>query len=458
MNRTVFKFPSPSQPMPFDGERYTSGVEGSIQREHYHRYLFALHYCVNKHVLDVASGEGYGSFLLGQVAHSVIGIDIDQKAVDFANNNYMSERVSYRRGDAARLPVKDQSVDVFVSFETIEHFANQTDFVNEIDRVLRPDGLLILSSPNREIYSEVQDYKNPFHVREMNKQEFVDLLALRFPHIRLLEQGTVRGSLILPLSGEQSDHVEGFTTRDGQLFERVPGVPGAPYFIALAARAPIPVPPQSVLHSDFYDEQIDKQFAEIEHTRQEQAEAYSQHNQQMADVEASLRAELAVLEEKASVAAGHERMMAGVEASLRAELAVLEEKVSVAAGRERTMAGVEASLRAELAELQEKVSVAAGRERTMAGVEASLRAELAELQEKVSVAAGRERTMAGVEASLRAELAELQEKVSVAAGRERTMAGVEASLRAELGALEEKVSVAAEHEANDGRGRSLVAR
>ena len=181
MDRSVFKFPSPTQPMRFSGERYTSGGEGPIQREHYHRYLFALHYCANKNVLDVASGEGYGSFLLGQVARSVIGIDIDQKAVDFANKNYISERVSYRRGDAAKLPVKDQSVDVVVSFETIEHFANQTDFINEIDRVLRPDGLLIMSSPNRELYSEAQNYKNPFHVREMNKQEFTDLLGTPVP-------------------------------------------------------------------------------------------------------------------------------------------------------------------------------------------------------------------------------------------------------------------------------------
>ena len=81
--------------MQFDGERYTSGIEGPIQREHYHRYLFALHYCEDKDVLDVASGEGYGSFLLGQAARSVSGVDVDQKAVDFANENYMSERVGF---------------------------------------------------------------------------------------------------------------------------------------------------------------------------------------------------------------------------------------------------------------------------------------------------------------------------------------------------------------------------
>ena len=111
--------------------------------------------------MDVASGEGYGSFLLGQAARSVVGVDVDQKAVDFANENYMSERVSFRRGDAVKLPIEDQSVDVVVSFETIEHFADQSGFVAEIDRVLRPDGLVIISSPDREIYSEAQNYQIP---------------------------------------------------------------------------------------------------------------------------------------------------------------------------------------------------------------------------------------------------------------------------------------------------------
>jgi glycosyltransferase involved in cell wall biosynthesis/SAM-dependent methyltransferase len=269
MMSSGFRFPSPAQPMKFDGERYTSGVEGPIQREHYHRYLFALRYCVDKAVLDVASGEGYGSFLLGQVARSVIGVDIDQTAIEFANKNYRSERVSFRRGDAAKLPVSDHSIDVVVSFETVEHFAEQAGFIAEIDRVLRPDGLVIMSSPNREIYSEAQKYDNPFHVHEMNRAEFVSLLGLRFPNIHLLEQGAVIGSIIVSVVGEGTDNIEGFTTRDGQQFQRRAGVPGAPYFIALAAHALIPEPPQSILHSDFYQEQIELRLrAEIDAQRE----------------------------------------------------------------------------------------------------------------------------------------------------------------------------------------------
>ena len=341
MNCSVFRFPSPAQPMQFDGERYTSGVEGAIQREHYHRYLFALRYCLDKNVLDVASGEGYGSFLLGQVAHSVIGVDIDQKAVDFANKNYMSDRVSYRQGDAVKLPIEDQSVDVVVSFETIEHFADQTDFVVEVDRVLKPDGIVIMSSPNREIYSEAQNYQNPFHVHEMNKQEFLDLLGLRFPHIRLLEQGAVFGSVILPLPFEQTDSVEGFTTRDGQIFQQLTGVPGAPYFIALAARGPVSLPLQSVLHSDLYLDVLHKSFAAKEQVLQEQAAV---HMELAAQREREMAAQVELAAQRERELAAHVELAAQRERELAAhvELAAQRERelaahVEVAAQRERVV-------------------------------------------------------------------------------------------------------------------------
>jgi glycosyltransferase involved in cell wall biosynthesis/SAM-dependent methyltransferase len=348
MNRSVFKFPSPAESMAFDGERYTSGIDGPIQHEHYHRYLFALRYCVNKDVLDVASGEGYGSFLLGQAANSVIGVDIDRKAVDFANRNFMSERVSYRQGDAARLPIENQSIDVVVSFETIEHFARQIEFISEIDRVLKPDGVVIMSSPNREIYSEAQNYQNPFHVHEMNKDEFTHLLHTRFPYIHLLEQGAVEGSLILSLPRDEMGEVEGFTTRDGRLYERSSGVPGAPYFIAVAARTPIPAPPHSVLHADFFRQQIEGRLAAVEHLRQEQDRAHAQHVGQMSEIEASLRSGLADqaaqleqaharleatqqrLQGQADAHARYARQMSEVESSLRASLAAYEQRIAEA--------------------------------------------------------------------------------------------------------------------------------
>jgi len=263
MSHPVFTFPTPSQPMAFDGERYTTGIEGAIQHEHYHRYLFALRWCAGRDVLDVASGEGYGSVLLGQVARSVIGVDIDQAAVDFATANYATPHVTYRQGDATRIPVPDHSVDVVVSFETIEHFADQSAFIAEIDRVLRPGGVVVISSPNRDIYTGVLGNQNPFHVHEMNQAEFEAALRQRFAHLWLLEQGPVLGSVMVPVPGMSTQGVEGFWTLNGSSFGQMGGVPGAAYLIAVASRDPLAPPPQSVLHAPNYLGQLQHRLREL---------------------------------------------------------------------------------------------------------------------------------------------------------------------------------------------------
>src|SRR5436853_461771 len=118
MNRSAFKFPMPDERLEWTGERYVSGLGGQIEHEHYHRYLFSLGFCQGKAVLDIACGEGYGSYLLGQVAASVIGVDIDRQVVAWANRHYLNERVSFRQGDATGMPIDSCSIDVVVSFET----------------------------------------------------------------------------------------------------------------------------------------------------------------------------------------------------------------------------------------------------------------------------------------------------------------------------------------------------
>lgn len=56
-------------------------VHGNIELEHLHRYLLACKAVAGKTVLDIASGEGYGSSMLAQTAHKVIGVDVSQEAV-----------------------------------------------------------------------------------------------------------------------------------------------------------------------------------------------------------------------------------------------------------------------------------------------------------------------------------------------------------------------------------------
>ena len=73
--------------MKFTGERFMPEIPSDWGIEHFHRYLFARELCAEKDILDVASGEGYGSSILAEVAHHVTGVDISEEAVTFAQKN-----------------------------------------------------------------------------------------------------------------------------------------------------------------------------------------------------------------------------------------------------------------------------------------------------------------------------------------------------------------------------------
>jgi len=231
----VLEFRAPSEAMNFTGERYVSGVEGPIQHEHHHRYLLAASYCHGKDVLDIACGEGYGSSLLSTVANSVVGIDIDPDTVAFAQRLYSHEKLRFKRGDAVAIDMPDQSLDVVVSFETIEHFAGQVEFVNEVRRVLRPNGLFIVSSPNRPVYSDQDDHHNEFHVRELDREEFRSLLSNVFEKVEIWEQQAVSGSIIL--SEVNKGGFGTFETADGRQYVECRGLVAPHYFVAFATNA-----------------------------------------------------------------------------------------------------------------------------------------------------------------------------------------------------------------------------
>ena len=165
----IFRRETAERPEPFTGERLTAAIGGQVQIEHYHRYLFARSLVAGLDVLDVASGEGYGSALLAQVARSVIGIDYSGSTVRAAAGNFPRPNLRFLQGDARALPLADACVDAVVSFETIEHFDRQDEFVREVRRVLRPDGSFIVSTPDRDVYSPAGTPANPFHVRELSR-------------------------------------------------------------------------------------------------------------------------------------------------------------------------------------------------------------------------------------------------------------------------------------------------
>ena len=189
----------------FTGERFHPDLAGEMWAEHWHRYHFVLPFLAGKKVLDVASGEGYGSALMATVAIEVNGLDVSGTAVAHASATYAErQNLRFTQGSCGRLPFDDATFDTVVSFETIEHIHEQDEFLDEIKRVLKPSGLLIISSPNRAEYSDARGYSNEFHVRELYREQFMALLSARFRQTRWFSQRNAFVSMIFPDATEGS--------------------------------------------------------------------------------------------------------------------------------------------------------------------------------------------------------------------------------------------------------------
>ncbi len=190
---------SVSETLSFTGERFLPTCTGEIWYEHWHRYAVARQFTQGCTVLDAACGEGYGSSLMASVADKVVGVDISPDAVRHARSRYAHQsNLEFVEASCDKLPFPDASFDLAISFETIEHIETQQEFIAELTRVLRPDGVLILSSPNKRLYSDARDYHNEFHVRELYRNELEELLKPTFPHISWLGQKLLFHSAIWP--------------------------------------------------------------------------------------------------------------------------------------------------------------------------------------------------------------------------------------------------------------------
>ena len=183
--------------LPFTGERFTPEIKGAIWYEHWHRYCAALPAAADKRVLDAACGEGYGSWLLAGASREVTGIDIDRDAVDHAMARYAARpNLRYVRGSCTALPFAEASFDLVVSFETIEHLAAQETMLDEFRRVLAPSGALIISSPNKDVYSGESGCDNHYHVRELTRIELERMLSARFAQQAWYGQRVLAHSLL----------------------------------------------------------------------------------------------------------------------------------------------------------------------------------------------------------------------------------------------------------------------
>lgn len=187
------------------GERFIPGMQGSIRTEHLHRYLMAKDFVKEKTVLDIASGEGYGTAILGVSAHQAIGVDISGECITYANETYKNEKVRFLQGDCMAIPLPNTSIDVVVSFETLEHITEQDAMMAEISRVLTKNGLLIISTPEKRIYADIPKHDNPFHMKELYKAEFIQLIAKYFSNFQIFGQRVIQASLITTINAQSSN-------------------------------------------------------------------------------------------------------------------------------------------------------------------------------------------------------------------------------------------------------------
>lgn len=175
-------------------ERQPVETTGRWWGEHIHRYNEALALIsTNDIVLDIACGTGFGTDMIAaKTSEKVIGGDIASEAIEECRGRWSKPNLEFRVLDGTRLAFPDNYFDKIVSFETIEHTGQYREMAAEFARVLKPGGLLILSTPNREVSSPDGVIVNPYHIQEFTCDELKQILEAVFPHVQLSGQRYTR--------------------------------------------------------------------------------------------------------------------------------------------------------------------------------------------------------------------------------------------------------------------------
>ena len=307
-----------------------------IYAEHVVRYLFASRFVRGRRVLDLGSGVGYGSDMLKSAgATEVIGIDRSREAVAYGLEHHAHFAPDYLMADAESLPVRDQQFDVVVSFETLEHVGDHRRMLAEAKRVMRPGGLLILSTPNKGIYMD----GNPFHTKEFTLTELEEDLTARFEHVGVFAQDNwIMSAILSPSAMERVDKpIDG----DLKVFKTA-GRPAAQtlYLVSLCSDVPLPKISQQVAVTDIvemrrYVEEIDRLTAGIHRLGKDVVER-----------DAALLQRDALIAEKDGALAQRDALLTEKDAALAKTEADLAERESLLAQRDESLGQVTEQLAA----------------------------------------------------------------------------------------------------------------
>ena len=137
-------------------------------------------------MLDAGCGVGYGSAYLAEVASRVVGVDVSEEAIAYAQQRYRGPNVEFVVGDLTALEFDAASFDAVCSFETIEHVEDVERYLGQIARVLRPEGIFVVSTPRVDATTRAPD--NPLHRVELSRDDFEAALRSRFEEVELYGQ------------------------------------------------------------------------------------------------------------------------------------------------------------------------------------------------------------------------------------------------------------------------------
>ena len=187
-NKSTLKFQA-EEHFIIDYANFASIEEYITHLMHQSDYERAQKLVVGKIVLDLGCNSGYGTHMLSQTSNRVTGADVSPEAIETAITQYHRDNLSFQLIDGISLPFEAASFDVICSFQVVEHIADYDAYFSEIHRVLKPDGILLLTTPNAAIRvkSGAKPW-NPFHVHEFRGDEFEKFLQNYFPSVRVLGQ------------------------------------------------------------------------------------------------------------------------------------------------------------------------------------------------------------------------------------------------------------------------------
>jgi ubiquinone/menaquinone biosynthesis C-methylase UbiE len=268
------------------------------QVDRLHQYRFAKEYARGKKVMDLSCGEGDGSYLLSEEADSILGVDQNREPIKDASARYSNRNVEFLRGSITNIPIRGKALfDLIVCFEELEHIEKQDEFLDEMKRLLKADGIFIVSTSTKYAYTDPMNCQGPVQVRELYLDEFKNLLSNKFRHIYLYGQKVCPCSNIFPVRKEAESSIAFVVEKRDEEFCIPPQEKkSARHFIAVASDNPLV---ESLIRRDFF----------FLHSSQA---LFKQKDDQISDLQEMLRSQEAALSEKTARLINLERVLRSI--------------------------------------------------------------------------------------------------------------------------------------------------